>query len=162
VGGAYTFANYKEFNAVVFAGSYLEMTRIDGTGNRLHVTSGIELHPWIVNFGAGADLSAGYSNYLVGIGVDIVKAMVKLDLIPTPYTPPYKGFFPSPLHLKDEGLPRPMVKHWRRKGPDMNPIKVIEAVPGRAQKKYQEVKDMILKPKPPENPDEAEDKDAGN
>lgn len=154
-GAAYTFADYKELQGTVFAGNYLEMTRIEGTPTRVHMTAGIEIHPWIFTVGAAMDLAQGYSNYITGVGIDIFKGLEKLDIIPTPYSPPRKGPLPSPQHIQDEGLPRPLVKKWKKKGPDMNPIKVIKQVPARAEKKFNEMKKMILNP-------EAEDDDSGD
>ncbi len=156
VGAAYCFVDYKEFTGTVFAGSYFETSRIDGASNRVHVTSGIEIHPWVFTVGAGADLSAGYSNYLTGLGIDIFKVLAKADIIPTPYRPASRGILPTPVHLQDEGLPRALVKHWKKRGPDMNPIKVIGDVPGRTQKKYYEVKKIFITP-PNENDEDDQD-----
>ena len=55
LGAAYVFADYKEFKATLFVGTYYEVTRIAGTDNRLHATGGVEARIWIFTFGAAVD-----------------------------------------------------------------------------------------------------------
>jgi hypothetical protein len=136
LGGAYIFADYKEFRGTAFAGSYYEMTRIENTSSRFHATGGLEFKAWLFTLGLGGDVSSGYSNVITAVGLDLVKTLMKLDIVPTPYSPPTKGLFPDFTHLSDDGLPRPMAKFWQAAGPDMNPIKIIQNIPGKLYDKF--------------------------
>jgi hypothetical protein len=148
MGIAYIFSDYPNFRGTLFAGTYYEMTRVENTSNRLHGTSGIEIKPWLFTLGLGGDLSSGYSNVITSVGVDLIKGLMKLGIIPKPYNPTYKGFFPSPTRIRDDGLPRPMVVNWHPEGPDMNPIKIIEKIPEKVSEKIK----SLEKPKPPVEP----------
>jgi hypothetical protein len=136
IGGAYIFADYQNFRGTAFVGSYFEMTRIENTSSRVHGTGGLEFKAWLFTLGIGGDLSSRYSNVITSVGLDLVKTMMKLDIIPTPYSPPTKGFFPDVTHLSDDGLPRPMTQFWKASGPDMNPIKIIQDIPGKLREKF--------------------------
>ena len=131
LGAAYVFAEFQEFKGTVFGGSYYEVSRIDGAANRIHFTTGTEIKPWIISFGTGIDVADNYKNYLISIGVDVFKLMAKLGLIPRQWQPTYGGFLPSANHLSDEGLARPLVRDWKPRGPDMNPLKVTGDLPGK-------------------------------
>jgi hypothetical protein len=145
LGGAYIFADYKNVRGTLFAGTYYEMNRIDDAGSRLHATAGVEVQPWIFTLGFGMDVAEQYSNFIYSIGVDIVRVLMKGRIVPKPYQPPHQGMFPSPVHLSDAGLPRPLVKDWQPKGPDMNPIKIIEKIPERTKKEVKVLKKKLKK-----------------
>ncbi|HUP57953.1 MAG TPA: hypothetical protein VM598_10910, partial [Bdellovibrionota bacterium] len=51
LGAAYTFIDYKELHGTVFGGTYFETAREESTSNRIHVTSGIEIKPWVLTIG---------------------------------------------------------------------------------------------------------------
>jgi hypothetical protein len=133
LGAAYVFADFKNVKGTAFGGTYFEWSRIDGESNRVHATGGLELKPWVFTAGIGTDLSAGYSNFILSVGVDLLQVLEKVKIVPTPYSPPHEGFLPSAIRLSDAGLPRPMVKDWVQKGPDMNPVEVIKQVPARTK-----------------------------
>jgi hypothetical protein len=149
LGGAYIFADYKEFRGTAFMGTYFEMTRIENTSSRMHATGGLEFKAWLFTLGLGGDLSARYSNVITSVGLDLVKTLMKLEIVPTPYQPPTKGFFPDVTHLSDDGLPRPMAKFWQESGPDMNPIKIIQDIPGRLREKFGSKPEELPVEKPP-------------
>lgn len=154
LGAAYILAEFQHFKATAFAGTYFEMSRIEGASNRLHATGGIETKLWIFTIGAGADLSANYSHLNLGVSIDPFKVLEKLDLIPTPYSPARAGWFPPPHVRSDEGLPRSLVRHWKPQGPAMDPIQIIKDMPERTVEKYEEVKEIFVskpKPKPQKN-----------
>jgi hypothetical protein len=142
-GAAYIFADYEDFRGTAFAGTYYEMTRISGSQDRLHVTGGVEFKPWVLTLGTAVDVAPQYSNVLLGVGIDLIKVMIKLAIIPKPYSPPRRGMMPSPLHLSDEGLPRGLVEHWKPHGPDMNVVKVIHDIPVRTGEKVEAVKQAL-------------------
>lgn len=131
VGLAYNAVELKNVQATLFAGAYYETSRIEKTESRIHATAGLEAKVWILSMGWGIDSSAGYKNYLVSFGVNPFKVMQKLNLIPTPWQPPRGGLLPRPDVLKDEGLPRSLVSNWKQKGPDMNPVDIGVALPGK-------------------------------
>ncbi len=139
IGLAYIFLDYKELKGTAFLGSYFETSRIENTDSRIHETMGVELKPWIFSLGWGLDNATGYRNYLFSLGVDIFNVMAKLDIIPTAWHPPYKGIAPSPTSLSDEGLPRPMVKNWRPRGPNMNPLEVGLSIPEKLEQKAEAI-----------------------
>ncbi|MCU1281363.1 MAG: hypothetical protein JWM53_4909 [bacterium] len=129
VGAAYVFADYKEFRATLFLGTYYEVTRTAGTDNRLHGTGGVEARIWIFTVGAGVDGASQYQNYILSVGADVFGVLARLKMMPTAYTPPYGKLFPPLYRFSDEGLARPLVKNWRPIGPDLDPIKVSIGIP---------------------------------
>jgi len=139
-GVAYTFADFKNVKGTVFTGSYFEWSRLDGESNRVHATGGLEIKPYIFTVGIGTDVSSQYSNFILSVGVDLFQVLQRVKIVPIPYSPPHQGLWPSPIHLVDAGLPRPLVKDWRPQGPDMNPIHVIQKIPERTEKAVQEFK----------------------
>lgn len=143
LGFTYTIADYAEFDAYLSAGAYYEMSRIEGQSPRFHQTTALEAYPWIFNFGTGIDVAPGYRNYLISFGVDVAKVMRKLDLIPEQWNPPPKGMLPPPDKLNDEGLPRPLVRHWRQRGPKTNIIDVGKELPGKLQNRLEATGDSI-------------------
>lgn len=145
IGIAYIFADYKDFRATAFVGTYLEQSRIEGAGARFHKTAGIEMKPWIFTIGWGIDSAPRYSNYLVSFGLDVFKIMGKADLIPQPWQPPFGGIGPTPLRNNDEGLARPLVDDWKPKGPEIDPIKAGLDIPTRLEEKVIETGKTIQK-----------------
>ncbi len=139
LGVAYTFLDYPELTSSIYAGTYFEPARIQDTPDRLHGTMGFNLNPWILTFGMGFDLSYKYHNYLFGIGIDVIRTMEKLDLIPKLPRPRPAGFAPNIAHISHEGLPRPLAGDWRPPGPDLDPIKIGLEIPKRAEKKVEKL-----------------------
>ena len=135
IGAAYDFLEFNEFRATAFAGSYYEPARIQDAPNRIHVTMGIETKPWIFTVGTGADFAWHYRNFLVTAGLDLIRTMQKLELVPVPWQPPRGGIFPRPTGLSDEGLARPLAKVWNPKGPEINPIQVGLDLPNAIEKR---------------------------
>ena len=129
IGLAYVFADFKELKATLFVGSYLELTRIADTDNRLHGTAGIEARIWIFTLGAAVDEASHYENGIVSFGADIFGILARLKVIPTGYASPRGGMFPRPWLFSDEGLARPLVHDWAPRGPDLNPITVGIGIP---------------------------------
>lgn len=148
LGFAYVFADFKNFSATLFGGSYLEVTRIAHGRNRVHVSAGVEAKPWIFTMGLGIDVSKHYRNYLASFGLDVFKVMQKLDLIPTPWRPGYAGFGVDPRHLSDEGLPRPLVENWRQRGPRINALEAGLNIPNRIEQKVQDLLNPSAQPAP--------------
>jgi hypothetical protein len=143
LGVAYVFADYKELGATAFLGTYYETAREEGNASRIHLTSGVEVKPWVVTVGWGVDTSALYLNYLFSLGVDVFKIMEKLDLIPTGWHPARQGFLPNPFHESELGLPRPLQKNWKPRGPDMNPIDIALELPKKIGEKVEDIANTV-------------------
>ncbi|MGE0614570.1 MAG: hypothetical protein AB7P04_02930 [Bacteriovoracia bacterium] len=161
LGAHYLFVDYAEFNAALSLGSYLEPSRVAGARTRVHGTVGIEINPWIFNLGWALDKSTRYSNYIFSVGLDVIKAMTKLDLVPEAWKPSHAGFFPSPSRLSETGLPRPLVRNWdeRMNAPDI--IQVSKELPKKLEEKFNDLlgdekpeadKKFETPPKPPAKP----------
>lgn len=136
LGVAYVFADFKNTQATFFSGTYLECTRIEGEFNRMHATLGVEVKFWMVTAGYGVDQAIQYQNHLVSIGLDLFEIMEKGNLIPKSWHSDFRGWWPNPMGLSDEGLARPIVKNWRPQGPDMNPVQVGLDLPDKIKKEY--------------------------
>ena len=130
-GMAYNFSDFREFKATMFLGSYYEVSRIQGAPNRMHATWGVEIHPWLLTIGWGMDTADSYDSYLASVGVDLIRLMGKLDLIPKPWRPAEGGFLPNPFRMSSEGLARPLDPEWRPHGEDLNPFRVGWGIPGK-------------------------------
>jgi hypothetical protein len=153
LGGAYLFCEFDELKGTVFGGTYLESARIEGTSARLHATGGLEAKLWVVSAGAALDLSSGYQNRLFSVGIDAVRALEKLELIPKAWHPKSAGWLPRIDQLSDDALARPLQAHWEPHGPSMNPIEVTREIPQRIEEKFekteQQVKDLWDSVSPP-------------
>jgi hypothetical protein len=134
-GFAYQFLDYRAIQSTLFAGTYFETSQIQDTSDRLHGTIGLEVKPWFITAGLGLDRSANYKNFLISVGFDLGRILQDLNLVPTPHEPPREGFLPRPFIQSDEGLARPLVnvEDWNPRGPEMNPVKIVKALPHRAK-----------------------------
>lgn len=142
-GLAYIFLDKRDLQATAFTGTYEEFSRIDGAPNRLHGTIGMELKAWIFTAGIGIDRAAAFKNFSYSVGADLGVILQKLNLMPTPKHPKYEGFLPSPLNCSDDGLARPLVKHWKPRGPQIDPIKVVKDLPKNITKETQIIKKEV-------------------
>jgi len=142
LGATYLVADFRNLKIEVALGTYYEMSRTDGASSRLHGTAGIEINPWVLTFGWGMDQSVKYQNFIYCAGIDVVKFLRRLDLIPQEVRPPYAGFLPNPFHMSDEDLPRPMVRNWRG-GKPADIVKVGLGMPGRVEKKLRRAGEKI-------------------
>lgn len=156
IGTDYLFAEFKELQARAGVGSYFEFSRTEGEPGRLHATAAVEVAIWVVGFGWGIDKAEAYTNFIYAAGVDIIKVMKKLDLIPMGYSPPRLGLFPHPFRQSDEGLPRPLVKNWKDTPPQPDIIDIGKQLPRRLEHKLEDVRDTLLDAvaKPPTEYDE--------
>lgn len=143
LGAAYTLADFKEFSANVFLGTYFEASRIHESHDRLHFTTGIEVKPWILSLGWGLDLAPDYRNYLVSLSIDVVKTMTKLDIIPRTSSTHASQFLPRPGNLSEAGLARPLMRNWRPQR-QIDPIEAGLAVPGKVAEKIENVLSAIV------------------
>lgn len=143
VGAGYQFADFKDFEGHAYIGAYYESVRFLSGADRMHLTWGIRTKPWIFMFSYGMDVGAGYMNYIVSSGVDLIKVMEKLDLIPKAWRPPYEGAFPRITRISDSGMPRPMVKNWKQQGPEIDPIAVGLDLPNRIEQKVLDTANKI-------------------
>ena len=111
-GAEYRLLDFRDLESFLTGGSYYENTRIDGNQSRLHFTGGFEINPWILNFGWGIDRANHYSSYIFSAGIDVIRLMRKLDVIPREKRPAYAGFAPNIRTNSEAGLPRPLSRHW--------------------------------------------------
>lgn len=144
VGISYHFIDFPAFKSKLYLGASYEISRIDGLRNRVHGSGGLEINPWIFATGAAIDLSASYRNFIIFIGIDVIKTLETLDFIPPLWHPKPAGFFPSPTFLSDEGVARPLVNHWRPH-PDVDPIQASLEMPERIGKKAAEIGEDLSK-----------------
>jgi hypothetical protein len=162
-GVAYTLAEFSEFKAFGYAGSYLELSRVVGTEPRLHGTVGFEMNVWIFNLGWGLDGASKYRNFIFSAGLDVIRLMRKIDMIPPDYQPKQAGWLPDPRGLKDEGLPRPLVTRWKKRSGDQADIsavlKIGKSIPGKIKDKVNSAVDA-LSPKKKTRDESEEDDDA--
>ncbi|MBL7714356.1 MAG: hypothetical protein JNL01_02745 [Bdellovibrionales bacterium] len=150
-GAQVTLVDYKEFWARVGAGTYLEASRISGRQDRLHFTGSVEFTGWIFSLGWGLDSAKGYRNLIYSAGVDVVRLLQKMDLIPMPVQYPSQGVLPNPLKNSDEGLARPLVKEWVEPAEGKSVIEIGRELPGKVQEKVKALKTNVLeavKPRP--------------
>lgn len=150
LGLAYQWIEYPEFKSNLFLGTYYESSLIQGYPNRLHGTAGLEVQPWIFSLGYAIDASTGYRNFILFLGIDFIKTMQKLNLIPPLPHPLEAGLLPRPTTFEDEGLPRPLVKIWNPQV-EVNPIQVGLAIPDKIEQEAREISQnlsKVFKPKP--------------
>ena len=132
-GVSYVLAEYTHFKSEAAAGSYFEQSRLSGQSNRLHMTAALEANPYFVNVGAGFDLSSGYQNFMLSVGIDIVRTLRTLKIIPNDPVPPANQAFPTPGVNDPNGLPEG-VTHGEgpsTQGPSVKEIgRIIKETPG--------------------------------
>ena len=152
VGVTYSIAEYWGFKARISVGSYLEAARIQGQSTRAHITTSIQLNPWIFYVGTGGDWASGFSNIIYATGIDTMKVLEILELAPA-MGPKYEAKFLHPPFVDDErGLPRAVLTHggeeWQRVTSNTDqPKSIIEVgreLPGRIKDKFEKApKDLM-------------------
>lgn len=133
VGASYVLAEFRNFKAEWAVGSYYETSRLQWASNRLHGTTALEANPYFINLGVGFDLSNGYRNVMIGIGLDLVRTLRTFEIIPKDPTPPYQGFLPRMDLVSADGLPPIMTQGEERAAPATSVEDVgsmIKDVPG--------------------------------
>ncbi|HUP57662.1 MAG TPA: hypothetical protein VM598_09440, partial [Bdellovibrionota bacterium] len=105
VGASYVLAELAAFKIEGALGAYYEISRLSDRSDRVHATLGLEVNPSFVNLGVGFDLSSAYRNFVVSVGIDIVRAARSLELIPRETLPPPRGFWPPFKELSPDELP---------------------------------------------------------
>lgn len=138
LGASYVVAEFSNFKVESAAGSYIEMTRLSGSSDRLHVTGGIEANPYFVNLGAGFDISKDYRNLIISVGIDIVRTARSFDIIPKDSVPPYNGSWPRMTDPSPEGLPGGLVANESHEfaQPTVEAVgKIVSDVPENIAKK---------------------------
>ncbi len=61
-----------------WAGGYMEDTNIQGGYTRYHHTAGFSLTPWFLSLNMAIDRAEFYDNFVVGLGVDLLKAATRM------------------------------------------------------------------------------------
>jgi hypothetical protein len=146
MGVSYVLAEYSNFKVEGAAGSYYEFSRLSSEANRLHVTAGLEANPYFINLGAGFDVAIAYQNFIVSVGVDIVRAARAFDIIPKESVPPYNGLFPRVTHISPDGLPSGLTRGEQSayQATSVEQVgKIVEEVPQNIAKKLQGEKTTV-------------------
>lgn len=65
--------------AKFWAGGYMEDTNIQGGYSRYHHTAGFSLAPWFLSLNMAIDRAELYNNFVVGLGVDLLKAATRVS-----------------------------------------------------------------------------------
>jgi hypothetical protein len=165
VGVGYRLAEFSELKAYLYGGTYYEFSRIEGRPGRLHGTLGFEVNAWVFNLGWALDEAKSYQNFISSIGVDVIRILRKIDVVPDDYQPKPAGFLPDPRVFSDDGLPRPLVTRWRKRQGDQGDIKDViqigKQIPKKLGERLEEAVDAIdpNRPKPlgPTEPDDADE-----
>ena len=145
IGVAYNFWDEMEFRGTLFLGSYLEFSRVSDIKAKFHKTGGIEFKLWIFNVGSAIDSAPEYRNFILSAGIDIFKAMEKLEIIPTQPRPSLGHFLPNPLQISDEGLPRTLVTDWGEHQDEapLNPVEVGLRIPERIGERATQISSQV-------------------
>ncbi len=160
LGMEYRLLDYKDLESFVTAGTYYEPTRIEGSRSRTHFTGGFEINPWILNFGWGLDRADRFTNYIFSAGIDVIRLLRKIDVVPAEKRPEYAGFAPRVGTISEAGLPRPLSKTWD--GLADTPSDILQIgrnIPDRLKELPQKLKDMVAPtPDPTPKPRETSNK----
>lgn len=139
IGASYVFGDFRNLKMEFSMGSYWESAASGINLSRLHQTMGLQINPYFVNTGIGIDRSKGYRNIIVSIGVDLVRTLRALEIIPKDNVKPQQRFFPDPFDSDCKGLPEGMCDEKRKKSerpPSLSDVKkIIEKIPERVQGK---------------------------
>lgn len=138
LGASYVLAEYRHFKSELAAGTYYEFSRMEGLPNRLHATFSLEVNPYFVNTGIAADWTTTYKNWIVSIGVDIVRLLRTFEIIPLDPVPPRRRMFPPMTTVDYEGLPRGFTLGIPNvvAPPSAGDIrKIVEDIPAKVQEK---------------------------
>jgi hypothetical protein len=138
LGASYVMADYRNVKVEGAIGGYYEMSRLSDRDGRVHVTGGLEVNPYFVNLGAGFDVSAEYKNFIVSVGVDIVRTARSFDVIPPDPVPFYNGTWPNIKRISADGLPDGLIGDEPRTSepPSVRDVgRIVEDVPENIVKK---------------------------
>jgi hypothetical protein len=138
IGASYVIADYLNLKVEWALGAYYEASRLGGQPNRFHATTGLDVNPYFLNLGGGFDLSSGYRNLFIGIGIDLIRTARTFNIIPKDPTPPYNGTFPAPTKISAEGLPDALTRGEPKKSHPLSlrqAEKIAETVPENVAKK---------------------------
>ena len=151
LGLTYTFFQYEHWKGDVALGSYFEVSRVAGEINRLHETASMDVNIHMFNTGIGIDRANGYRNFMVGVGVDIIRTLRALDIVPKDNLPPYNGFFPHPAKVSADGLSEGLSTGEKKSVPNQSlgdVRQIIEEAPGKISDKISGRAVEVEKPKP--------------
>jgi hypothetical protein len=104
LGASYILVEYEFLKVELAAGTYYEVSRINGQANREHGTFGLDINPWFINTGVGTDMAKGYSNWTFSVGIDLVRTARTFEIIPKDTVAPFNGEFPPIFKLSADGL----------------------------------------------------------
>lgn len=140
LGGSYVLAEYNHLKVELAAGTYYEFARMETLPNRLHGTFSLDVNPYFVNTGIAADWSTTYKNFIISIGVDLVRLMRTFDIIPRDPVPPRNRLFPPMMKTDYEGLPQGYTLGIPNAiaPPSAGDVKkIIEDIPARIEEKFE-------------------------
>ncbi|MBC7384605.1 MAG: hypothetical protein H7301_00395 [Cryobacterium sp.] len=158
VGASYTIAQYNFVKVSTALGAYYEKSRTEGIPSRLHSTFAFQVNPYFMNVGVGVDKAERYNNFIFSIGIDIVRTVRTIGIIPDEPVPPYKGFWPDPLKKQADGLPNSLTVGEEKEfsGPSAADVsKIIQNIPQNIENK---IKGEPVLPPPMSEPKESKAK----
>lgn len=138
IGGTYTFFQFDHWKGEVALGSYYEVSRVQGEKNRFHQTASLDVNIYMFNTGIGIDRAHGYRNFMIGIGIDIIRTLREFDIVPKDNLPPYDGFFPPPYEISADGLSEGLSYGEEKSVPSQSlgdVQQIIEEAPGKISDK---------------------------
>ena len=130
LGAAYVFADYKEFKATLFVGTYYEVDAHRGhrqppARDRRRRSAHLDLHLRRGRRSVRASIRTGSSPF----GADVFGILARVKMMPTAYTPPRGGLFPPPIDSPTRGWRGRWSRTGEPIGPDLDPIKVSIGIP---------------------------------
>ena len=77
-GAEYVLYDKDDLGAKIWAGGYLEDANIQGGYTRYHRTAGFTFQPWFIGVSMAIDDAELYNNFVVGVGVDLLKVATRV------------------------------------------------------------------------------------
>ncbi len=137
LGASYRWIDMRAIRGRLNVGTYYETSRATDGASRLHFTGSVEVEPWIFSFGWGFDLAPEYRNTVFSGTVDLGQLAEILRIVPRPRRPLVGGVLPNPYFLSDEGLARPMVRHWVEEEENPDILEVGRELPSKLRNRIE-------------------------
>jgi hypothetical protein len=139
LGASYVLAEWHFLKVELAMGTYYEVSRVQGQGNREHGTFGLDVNPWFINTGIGTDMAKDYKNWSVSVGIDLVRTLRTFEIIPKDPVPPYEGTLPPIFKINPNGLADGFTQGETKimSPPTANDVKdIVQDIPKRMQEKF--------------------------
>lgn len=147
IGASYILAEYNFLKIELALGTYFEVSRVQGQGNRTHGTFGLDINPYFINTGIGTDIAAKYRNWSISVGIDIVRTLRTFDIIPKDTVPAIEGTFPPIFKVNSDGLADGFTQGETKTSspPSAEEVqKIVQDIPRRMQERFGNMKRSLL------------------